>query len=87
MSEWMQDDMHSEVLVGRMFVILVVNFDQKAKESSGRDAVTGVVPGGDRPKVMLSPVEEPNAETEEWIWDTGAALPFSELRNIFKNVG
>ena len=24
--------------------------------------------------VMLAPVEEPNAETEEWIWDTGAAL-------------
>ena len=35
---------------------------------------TGVVPGGDRPKVMLAPVEEPNAETEDWIWDTGAAL-------------
>ena len=23
---------------------------------------------------MLAPVEEPNAETEDWIWDTGAAL-------------
>ena len=27
------------------------------------------------PKVMLAPVEESaDAETEEWIWDTGAAL-------------
>ena len=25
-------------------------------------------------KVMLAPVEELNAETEDWIWDTGAAL-------------
>ena len=33
-----------------------------------------IVFGGDHPKVMVAPVEEPNAETEEWIWDTGAAL-------------
>ena len=45
--------------------------EKKAKESSGRDAAAGVVLGGDRPKVMLEPVEEPaEAETEEWIWDT-----------------
>ena len=31
---------------------------KKAKESSGRDAAAGVVLGGDRPKVMLAPVEE-----------------------------
>ena len=47
---------------------------RKAKESSGRSGAAGVVPGGDRPKVMLAPVQEPNAETEDWIWDTGAAL-------------
>ena len=23
---------------------------------------------------MLAPVEEPNAKTKDWIWDTGAAL-------------
>ena len=49
--------------------------EKKAKESSGRDAVAGVVLGGDRLKVMLAPVEESaDAETEDWIWDTGAAL-------------
>ena len=49
--------------------------EKKARESSGRDAAAGVVLGGDRPKVILAPVEESaNAETEEWIWDTGAAL-------------
>ena len=32
----LQDDVYSEALVGRMFVILGVNFDQKAEESSGR---------------------------------------------------
>ena len=49
--------------------------EKKAKESSGRDAAAGVVLGGDRPKVMLAPVEESaDAETEEWIWNAGAAL-------------
>ena len=49
--------------------------EKKARESSGRDAATGVVLGGDRLKVLLAPVEESaNAETEDWIWDTGAAL-------------
>ena len=49
--------------------------EKKAKESSGRDAAAGVVLGGDRLKVMLAPVEESaDAETKEWIWDTGAAL-------------
>ena len=49
--------------------------EKKARESSGRDAPAGVVFGGDRLKVMLAPVEESaDAETEEWIWDTGAAL-------------
>ena len=31
--------------------------------SSGRNGAAGVVHGGDRPRVMLAPVEEPNAET------------------------
>ena len=44
--------------------------EKKTRESSGRDAATGVVLGGDRLKVLLAPVEE----TEDWIWDTGAAL-------------
>ena len=49
--------------------------EKKAKESSGRDAATGVVLGGDRLKVLLALVEESaDAETEDWIWDTGAAL-------------
>ena len=49
--------------------------ENKARESSGRDAAAGVVLGGDRLKVMLAPVEgSADAETEEWIWDTGAAL-------------
>ena len=49
--------------------------EKKTRESSGRDAATGVVLGGDRPKVLLAPVEESgNAETEDCIWDTGAAL-------------
>ena len=49
--------------------------EKKARESSGRDAAAGVVLGGDRPKVLLAIVEEPaDAETEEWIWDTGAPL-------------
>ena len=49
--------------------------EKKARESSGRDAATGVVLGGERLKVLLAPVEESaNAETEDWIWDTGAAL-------------
>ena len=49
--------------------------EKKAKESSGRDAAAGVVLGGDRLKVLLAPVEvSADAETEEWIWDTGAAL-------------
>ena len=48
--------------------------EKKAKESSDRSGAAGVVPGGDRPKMMLAPVEELNAEAEEWIWDTGAAL-------------
>ena len=74
LSEWMQDDVCSKVFVGRMFVILGVKFAEKAKESSGRDMGTGVVLGGDRPKVMLAPAEELNAETEDWIWDSGAAL-------------
>ena len=30
----------------------------QGQESSGRDAAVGVVLGGDRPKVMLAPVEE-----------------------------
>ena len=64
----MQDDVYPNALVGGMFVILGVNFDQKAKESSERDGCGG------RPKVMLVFVEEPNAETEDWIWDTGTAL-------------
>ena len=42
--------------------------------SSGRNGAAGVVPVGDRPRVMLAPVEEPNTETEDWIWNTGAAL-------------
>ena len=42
--------------------------------SSGRNGAAGVVHGGDLPRVMLAPVEEPNAETEYWIWDTGAAF-------------
>ena len=47
----------------------------KARESSGRDAATGVVLGGDRLKVLLAPVEESaNVQTEDWIWDTGAGL-------------
>ena len=45
----MQDDVYSEVLVGRMFVILGVKFDQKAK-SLLKGCGTGVVLGGDRPK-------------------------------------
>ena len=49
--------------------------EKKARESSGRDAAAGVVLGGDRLKVIFAPVEESaDAETEEWIWDTGAAL-------------
>ena len=49
--------------------------EKKTRESSGRDAATGVVLGGDRLKVLLAPVEaSANAETEDWIWDTGAAL-------------
>ena len=31
-------------------------------------------PGGDRPKVKLAPIVELSGETEEWIWDTSAAL-------------
>ena len=42
--------------------------------SLGRNGAAGVVLGGDRPKVMLALVEEPNAETEDWVWDSGAAL-------------
>ena len=42
--------------------------------SSGRNGAAGVVPGGDRPRVMLASVEELNAETEEWIKGTGVAL-------------
>ena len=42
--------------------------EKKAKESSRRDGAAGVALGGDRPKVMLAPVEELNAETEDWIW-------------------
>ena len=57
---------------------------QKAKESSGRDAAAGVVLGGDRPKVMLAPVEELNAKTEEWIWDTGAALDVASAAVVGK---
>ena len=53
--------------------------EKKARESSGRDAAAGVVLGGDRPKVLLAIVEESaDAETEEWIWDTGAALDVGE---------
>ena len=37
-------------------------------------AEAGFVLGGDRPKVMIATVEELSAETEDWIWDTGAAL-------------
>ena len=49
--------------------------EKKTRESSGRDATTGVVLGGDRLKVLLAPVEaSANAGTEDWIWDTGAAL-------------
>ena len=49
--------------------------EKKTRESSGRDAAAGVVLGGERLKVLLAPVEESaNAETEDWIWDTGAAL-------------
>ena len=49
--------------------------EKKAKESSGRDAAAGVVLGGDCLKVMLALAEESaDAETEDWIWDTGAAL-------------
>ena len=49
--------------------------EKKVRESSGRDAATGVVLGGERLKVLIAPVEESeNAETEDWIWDTGAAL-------------
>ena len=49
--------------------------EKKARESSGRDAATGVVLGGERLKFLLALVEESaNAETEHWIWDTGAAL-------------
>ena len=49
--------------------------EKKTRESSGRDAATGVVLGGDRLKVLLAPVEaSANAETVDWIWDTGAAL-------------
>ena len=49
--------------------------EKKTRESSGRDASTGVVLGGARLKVLLAPVEaSANAETEDWIWDTGAAL-------------
>ena len=72
--KWMWDDACSKVLVGRVFVTLGVKSAEKARESSGRDAAAGVVLGGDRPKVMLAPVEELKAETEDWIWDTGAAL-------------
>ena len=39
-----------------------------------RRAAAGVVLGSDRSKVVLAPVEELIAETEEWIWDTSAAL-------------
>ena len=46
-----------------------------SKDDSGRDAATGVVLGGDRLKVSLALVEaSANAETDEWISDTGAAL-------------
>ena len=51
--------------------------EKKARESSGRDATTGVGSGGERlnAKVMISRVDESaEAETEDWIWDTGAAL-------------
>ena len=42
--------------------------EKKTRESSGRDAATGVVLGGDRLKVLLAPVEaSANAETEDWI--------------------
>ena len=44
----MRDDAYSEVLVGRVFVILGAKFAEKAKEL--------------------------NAEIEDWIWETGAAL-------------
>ena len=57
---------------------------KKAKESSGRDGAAGVVLGGDRPKVMLALVEEPNAETEDWIWDTGAALDVASAAVVGK---
>ena len=49
--------------------------EKKARESSGRDAATGLALGGDRLQVLIAPVDESaNAEIGDWIWDTGAAL-------------
>ena len=67
--EGQDDPSKSDLEVQRRMV------EKKARESSGRDAATGVVLGGDRLNFLLAPVEESaNAETEDWIWYTGAAL-------------
>ena len=56
--------------------------EKKAKESSRRDAAAGVALGGDRPKVMLAPVEELNAETEDWIWGHRCPLTSPAQRSL-----
>ena len=56
--------------------------EKKARESSGRDAATGVVLGGERLKVLLALEESANAETDDWIWDTGAALMSPVQRSL-----
>ena len=46
----------------------------KEPNAVAEDATTGVVPGGDRPEVMLALVQELSAEIEEWIKSTDVAL-------------
>ena len=48
--------------------------DIQEPNAVAEDVTAGVVPGGDRPNVMLALVEELSAETEEWIKGTGVAL-------------
>ena len=48
--------------------------DIQEPNAVAEDVTAGVVPGGDRPKVMLTLVEELSAVTEEWIKGTGVAL-------------